>query len=40
MAPPETPTPKEPPAQLLYAFYVLLFFVLIAVLVLAGVYGT
>jgi hypothetical protein len=30
----------DPPRALLYAFYVLLFFVLIAVLVLVGVYGT
>jgi len=31
---------NEPPRQVLYALYVLLFIVLIAVLVLVGVYGT
>ncbi len=31
---------SEPPRQVLYALYVLLFIVLIAVLVLVGVYGT
>lgn len=43
-ASPDEPSPParegEPPRVVLYALYVLLFVVLIAVLVIVGVYGT
>lgn len=40
MADEPTQTSTEPPRQVLYAFYVVLFIVLIATLILVGVYGT
>jgi hypothetical protein len=40
MADEPQPAPNQPPQAVLYAFYVVLFLVLIAVLVIVGVYGT